>query len=158
MTNTIKVGSRVYDVSRKTDTDASVYWLLTDPRGARYTLINEADGVHASCTTGPLTPRNERSYHTPSHFDGYTFQDVAGVLTVTEDTEKKAALDAKAIADAAKAKSYSIGDVVEIHAFGRWYTGTVTKIARLKVTANFMTGIGANRNKACDMDHIRKAS
>lgn len=43
---------------------------------------------------------------------------------------------------------FTVGEPVELHAFGHWYVGRVVKVGPKRVTVNYTTGTGANRDKA----------
>lgn len=43
---------------------------------------------------------------------------------------------------------FQSGEAVEVHSFGRWYPGTVQKVARTKVHVFYKTGSGRERVKA----------
>jgi len=54
--------------------------------------------------------------------------------------------------------AYAVGEACEVHAFGHWYKGEVTKLGRTgKVTVKYTSGTGAAREKAVDSTKIRKA-
>lgn len=60
-------------------------------------------------------------------------------------------------AQAVAAGTFSIGEAVQVHAFGTWYNGTVTKLGRTgKVTVKYTSGTGVTREKAVDSTKIRK--
>jgi hypothetical protein len=50
---------------------------------------------------------------------------------------------------------YTVGEPVLVHAFGSWYAGTVTKLGPTKVHAEYTTGTGAVRTKACPPELIK---
>lgn len=59
---------------------------------------------------------------------------------------------------AVQAGTYSVGETVQVHAFGHWYNGTVTKLGRTgKVTVKYTSGTGVTREKAVASNLIRKA-
>lgn len=65
----------------------------------------------------------------------------------------------KRAAVAVAAGSFAVGEVVEVHAFGHWYRGQVTKLGRTgKVTVRYTSGTGTTREKAVDATKIRKAA
>lgn len=53
------------------------------------------------------------------------------------------------------AGSYAIGQRVEVHSFGRWYAGLVTKIGPKRVVVHYTTGTGLARDKAFSKDRVR---
>lgn len=50
---------------------------------------------------------------------------------------------------------FQSGEQVEVHSFGRWYPGTVSKIGRTRVTVFYRTGSGAERTKAFPPAKVR---
>lgn len=52
--------------------------------------------------------------------------------------------------------SFTLGERVEVHSFGRWYAGTIVKIGRLRITVDYKAGRGAQRIKAFDLCRVRK--
>lgn len=46
------------------------------------------------------------------------------------------------------ASEFSVGELVEVHAFGHWYRGEIVKVAAKRVTVRFTTGTGASHDKA----------
>jgi hypothetical protein len=69
----------------------------------------------------------------------------------------RAANAEKRAAQAVQTGTYTVGEEVEVHAFGYWYRGTVTKLGRTgKVTVKYTSGTGSTREKAVDSTKIRK--
>ncbi len=50
---------------------------------------------------------------------------------------------------------FSVGQSVEVHSFGNWYAGTVTKLGRTRVTVQYTTGSGTTRDKAFNLSLVR---
>jgi hypothetical protein len=70
----------------------------------------------------------------------------------------RAANAEKRAAKAIPAGTYAVGEAVEVHSFGHWYKGTVTKLGRTgKVTVQYTSGTGVTREKAVNINGIRKA-
>ncbi len=68
-----------------------------------------------------------------------------------ENAEKRAAA-------AVATGTYVVGEVVQVHAFGFWYNGKVTKLGKTgKVTVEYTSGTGVTREKAVDSSKVRKA-
>lgn len=56
------------------------------------------------------------------------------------------------------AGTYTVGEAVQVHAFGHWYAGVVVKIGRTgKVTVKYTSGTGKTREKAVDSTKVQKA-
>lgn len=70
----------------------------------------------------------------------------------TKNAEARAAL-------AVPAGTYAVGEAVQVHSFGTWYRGVVTKLGSTgKVHVEYTTGTGVTRIKAVDSTKVRKAS
>lgn len=58
---------------------------------------------------------------------------------------------------AVEAGAYTVGEAVQVHAFGHWYNGEVVKLGRTgKVTVKYTSGTGVTREKAVASDKVRK--
>lgn len=65
---------------------------------------------------------------------------------------------AKRAAAAVASGTYTVGEAVQVHAFGHWYNGEVVKLGRTgKVTVKYTSGTGVTREKAVDSGKVRKA-
>lgn len=54
------------------------------------------------------------------------------------------------------AGTFKVGDAVQVHAFGFWYNGEVTKLGKTgKATVKYTSGTGITREKAVGSDKIR---
>lgn len=56
------------------------------------------------------------------------------------------------------AQLHHLGDLVEVHAFGRWYRGRVIRKGGTRVVVRYRTGSGAEHDKAVNVDKVRKAN
>lgn len=53
------------------------------------------------------------------------------------------------------APPYTLSQIVEVHSFGRWYSGCVLKLGRTRVQVRYTAGKGATRNKWFTSDLVR---
>src|SRR5574343_481919 len=68
------------------------------------------------------------------------------------NADKRAAL-------AVASGTYTVGEAVQVHAFGCWYSGVVVKLGRTgKVTVKYTSGTGVTREKAVGSNKVRKSA
>jgi hypothetical protein len=58
-------------------------------------------------------------------------------------------------AAAVAAGGFQVGQAVQVHAFGHWYSGEVVKVGKATVSVRYTTGTGTTRTKQARGDLVR---
>lgn len=117
--------------------------------------LPENDKIHdeliKACGEAVITPEEQ------SRFNAAT----RACYNALKGRQAKASRDANAgerAKDAEAAKAFTVGEAVQVHAFGHWYKGTVKSINKNgRIVAEYTSGTGVTREKTCSAGLIRKA-